>query len=48
MRPADRISDAAYTELLAIYEHDRHVFSACFAVGSLRMLANRHGINPDL
>ena len=48
MRPADCLSDAAYTELLAIYELDRHVFSACFAVGSLRKLASRHGINPDL
>ncbi len=48
MRPADRISDAAYDGLIVIYEHDRHVFSACFAVGSLRKLASRHGINPDL
>lgn len=48
MRRADRVSDAAYDALLAIYERDRHVFSACYAVGSLRKLARAHGIDPDL
>ena len=48
MRPSDIISDAAYDGLIAIYERDRSVFAACYAVGSLRKLASRHGINPDL
>lgn len=47
MRSADRITDAAYDALRAIYERDRHVFSACHAVGSLRKLARAHGIDPD-
>lgn len=48
MRRADRISDSAYDALRAIYERDRHVFSACHAVGGLRKLVRAHGINPDL
>ncbi len=48
MRASDRVSDAAYDALKAIYEQDRHVYSACYAVGSLRKLAQAHGIDPDL
>lgn len=41
------LSDSAYSALKAIYERDRHVFSAAHAVGGLRKLAMAHGINPD-
>lgn len=47
MNRHNAISDAAYDALLAIYERDRHVFSAAHAVGNLRRLAKSHGINPD-
>lgn len=47
------IADAAYDQLLAIYERDRIVWAAVYAMNhrdgwtGIRKLAFAHGINPD-
>tara|TARA_R110000868_G_scaffold250896_3_gene507646 strand:+ start:770 stop:922 length:153 start_codon:yes stop_codon:yes gene_type:complete len=47
------ISDRAFDQLLAIYEHDRILWAAAYAMHQidaerpLRALAQVHGIDPD-
>lgn len=48
LTPDNRITDAAYDRLLALYRDDAQMFTAAHHTAGLRRLCTVNGIDPDM